>query len=889
MAAISPPKIHRNQITVFEEPPELGAQPSEFKIELTNLVEQDTVQSRKSRLKVMDGPYLIVGFDTEFKTPEYHVSRDDIDTGQAKFRVLSYQFHAKTSDGIEWQGINCTQGEERLTLAEFLVFVLGKGIQEFRTALIPTTIFLVGHFTRADIPAFADFKELQDYMSAVRNTFLSIDKHLMISIEDSTGNIIQLRVVLRDTMLLTPQASKSLKGIGKLVGFEKLQLHPDPKTHKNWITRMDWVRLHHWESYKAYALMDASICLRYIEKIIEQYENVTGKKKVPVTLTSIGVDLLLKHWREDLQHDPLELIGKEKPQGGYFDKNKGYYVKFKDPVPIEELSHHLQFITESYHGGRNEQYWFGPAIEDNWIDIDLSSAYPTAMSIIGTPDWRAIRDTKKLEDFTATTLGFAWVDFEFPKNVRYPCLPVRTSHGLIFPMKGTCYCAAPELVAAQELGAKIKIRKGVVIPTDPAQRIFMGFIRDCIKKRNDAGSKTLEGLFWKEISNSTYGKTAQGLMKKRVYDMREKATKQLPASEITNPCYASFITSFVRALLGEIMNNIPYKYQVFSCTTDGFLTNLPEDQIPNVISGQLANIFLKSRKELTGSDQIVEIKHKIKQPLGWRTRGQATLKTHSDSIPEEQRVVLAKGGIFTPPEAEDNEEQNQSILDLFFDRQTDSVIRVESLLGIRDIVEHDADAVTKVVSKRLSMEFDWKRQPTHVGTSNEYNHVYFDTQPWMNVDQFDKVRELWDERLKNNPICLKTENDFNNLADFIECNSHPNQAGKYMKRNKPDIARLKQLLCSAWQESKAGLKKGLPKTANEFAELLTSYGIPTKRSDVENGAKRSFVDHMHTCPPTDQVKEILGNLKSVFPKLRIDTFLYKNTKRESVTLRPRIG
>ena len=353
MAAISAPKLHGNQVTVFEEPPELGAPLSKFKIELTNLVEQETDQSRKSKLKVMDGPYLVVGFDTEFKTPEYHVSRDDIDSGHAKFRVLSYQFHAKTSDGLEWQGINCTHGEERLTLAEFLVFVLGKGAKEFGASRLPTTIFLVGHFTRADIPAFADFKELQDYMSAVRNTFLSIDKHMMINIEDSTGNIIQLRVVLRDTMLLTPQASKSLKGIGKLVGFEKLQLHPDPKIHKNWINRMDWVRQHHWESYKAYALMDATICLRYIENIIEQCENVTGKKKVPVTLTSFGVDLLLKHWKEDLHQDHLELIGKEKPQGGYYDKNKGYLNRPRNsrhPEALNLRSKRGCYEREAIHG-----------------------------------------------------------------------------------------------------------------------------------------------------------------------------------------------------------------------------------------------------------------------------------------------------------------------------------------------------------------------------------------------------------------------------------------------------------------------------------------------------------------------------------------------------------
>ena len=868
-------------VSVYETPPELGAMPTTF-----TLAEDDFWQPSPEEAKnkgMMSSPYLIVGFDTEFKTPDYLVNTQDVASGVAKYRVLSYQFHAKTNDGKEWQGICCTKGDERLSIADFMAFVLGKGSNNHEIKALPTNIFLVGHFTRADIPAFEDFKSQTEYLSSVRNTFLSIEQYIPIHLKSSTDDVAKLKIILRDTMLLTPQASKSLRAIGDLVGHPKVQLDPDPVVHKQLIERMDEVRRDHWESYRQYALMDATICVRYIEKIIDQYEAVTGKKKVPVTLTSIGVDLLLKSWAEDLCIDHLSTLGKEEVYKSIFNKNSGHYTKKKFEVDIEELSHHIPFITECYHGGRNEQNWFGPGFEDNWIDIDLASAYPTAMSLIGLPNWKAIRESKKLDDFTPTTLGFAWVDFKFPEGTRYPTLPVRTDNGLIFPLEGTCYCAAPEIFAARELGCRIQIRRGVIIPTDPSIPIFGVFIKKCIEKRNIAGSKTLEGLFWKEISNSTYGKTAQGLHKKRVYDMRDQDTRPLPPSRITNPCFAAYITSFVRAVLGEIMNSTDKDSIVFSCTTDGFITNEPKERIPNITNGTICTIYSEARKLLTGDEQMVEIKHEIRQPLGWRTRGQATLRQQESLLDDPMGIVLAKGGLFTKPESETTVQQNKEVIEQFFKRQPDTMIRVQSLTGIRDIVEHDADLVPKEINKRLSMEYDWKRQPDCVDTNTEFNHIYFSTRPWKNIDQFKQVRLLWNEYTKGDPHCIKNRESFDEFADYVECRALSPEKSKYLHKDKPDIKRLRQALCSAWQHEEAGIKQPRSMTARKFAELLESMGIPCKRADVENGKKKPF--ELHTCPPTTTTIRLLNQVKQSFPKLKMNMLLMKTKNRDSVTIR----
>ncbi len=126
--------------------------------------------------------------------------------------------------------------------------------------------------------------------------------------------------------------------------------------------------------------------------------------------------------------------------------------------------------------------------------------------------------------------------------------------------------------------------------------MFGSFIKDCIEKRKQHPKKSFEAMFWKEIANSTYGKTAQGLREKRVYDMRDQTMKALPPSAITNPFFASYITSFVRAVLGEIINRIPPDKVVFSATTDGFITDAVHKEIEGAQGGTLATLFMQAQE-----------------------------------------------------------------------------------------------------------------------------------------------------------------------------------------------------------------------------------------------------------------------------------------------------
>lgn len=820
---------------------------------------------------------LLVGFDTEFKAPNVPVTRADVKAGDAKFEVLSYQVWCRIYDpagkapDVEWGGVLYPKKGERIDSGALLRFAVECGIKDGAVSKFPTSVILVGHFTRADIPALSDFKKLTVFMDSVRNTFLTLKEKIWVSplVDDPS---LMLEVQLRDTMLLAPEGSKSLAAIGDLVGAPKIVLDPDPAKEQFFKENMDQLLADQPKLFETYALRDAQICVRYALMLLDLHKEVLGEAVLPVTMTGIGVNLLLKAWDAE-QKDRFALLGKTVIKEKVYDPRKGRYRTKKTVVNQENVELHLRLATECYHGGRNEQFWFGPGFEDTWTDYDLSGAYPTAMSLIRTPDWENMTLSKVVADFTADVLGVALVDFEFPNSVRFPSLPVRSQGGLFFPRKGRSYCASPEIAVAAALGAKLSIQHGLIVPYKDDFRMYGSFIKYAIGRRNEHPKKSFMNLFWKENANATYGKTAQGLMEKRVYSMREHGTVPLPESAITNAYNAAYITSFPRALLAEILNALPEDVTVFSATTDGFLTNATEAQIDLAQQGPLATLFRESRGFLTGKAEVLETKHAIRRPLGWRTRGQATLVPGRSNYGEDYDYVLAKGGIKSPDGVDTTRQRNAHIVDLFMNRRPDSVINMSILTGLRDIVEYDADLVRKEADRRLSMEFDWKRRPSAAVDANTPRHLAFCTEPWDTIEQIDRVRELWERYNSDKRHCLKSVGDFQAFARFVLTHTTLDDArGRYLKKDAPDLSRLRQSLCSAWYSSAAGITLnggGLSNSA--FASVLTEVGLQASRYDVENGRSKPFIAHQ--CAGTEEVLAALKKLKLRWPELQPELFL----------------
>ena len=370
----------------------------------------------------------------------------------------------------------------------------------------------------------------------------------------------------------------------------------------------------------------------------------------------------------------------------------------------------------------------------------------------------------------------------------------------------------------------------------------------CVGKRSEAeaAKSSLEAAFWKEISNSSYGKLAQGLKEKQVFNIKEAGMQVMPPCRVTNPFFAAFTTSFVRATLGELMNKLPPSVVVSNCTTDGFLCTATEEQIATAINGPLFTTYQQYRAKLTGVDLVpwsecLKVKHRIKQPLGWRTRGQATLQ----SIPNE-KIVLAKAGIRTPRECDTDDLQNDWIVDHFINRTPESKFQVDYSPSIRSIIlDGDKDWMISENEneKRLAMEFDWKRCP--VGSSvtsrsiNGTGHLYFDTKPWNSVQRFTHQRFKWQSYNKAKFRVLKTEADFKNFETYA---SQRKQKGIRTPTVDTEQSLLRKEMAAAFAQKLWGFDSVAPKfRRKEFVAWMNKNGVPMKLYDVANGMKHTVV------------------------------------------------
>lgn len=929
-------------------------------------------------------PYLLIGFDTEYQSPESLVDSEewksvkgkvDLDKeserkytnqtleyrymkerGLLQNEILSYQFHCKIVNPImndgkfvrneithEWEGIvfphqNTTtekqrrykSGKEkniktRLLLRELLYFIIVKGIIKYPNITIPTDSYLLSHFSRADIPSLMDYRiedgKVRDSLQNTRGSFVS-RKDVEVRISDE----VKFKIKIRDTILLAPAMKKKLEDLGKMLGEEKIQLDSDKEKEYYWKTHMKEYMENHYEDFKRYGIRDARITAMYSERLLEIHMKQTGNYILPKTLTSIAVTKLINMWKEEdwiknKKHPERDLLGiREKKYEVYNEKTqrsiKKKYFPFVDNVEFQK-----DFVTNSYHGGRNEQFIFGITWKDEWSDWDLTSAYPTAMSMIGEVSWEKSiwsysQDSYK--DLSMKDIGFYQVDFEFPSDVRYPCLPVRTPSGIIFPIKGRSICGLQEVKLADNLKAKITVIQSVLVPSNRKRKIFEKFAMECIKQRKNAedsiGKDSLEKHFWKEMSNSTYGKTAQGLRRRMIYDLKLSNVKALDYSRITHPFFASFITSYVRATLAEVMNNIPRDKCIFSVTTDGFLTNSTDKEMEESQHGELCKVLKQQMKKIKGNETILEVKHKVKQLLGWRTRGQATIE-EGDWLEGDDNLVLAKSGIKLADEYEKTE-QNRTIVDYFINRKYSHKTRYSNLSGVREVWEYDGnDMVSKPIIKTLNMEFDYKRKPSYLKDVNfkwrnkEYTHLYFETEPWKDLEEYTHIRSNIESFNKNETKlrCMKTVEDFKVFKNYVdERLAIPQQHKAYLHKKDGGKERIRQMILCAYRKEQAGVtdemyieedyleidnikyKLQIPQfkkiSWSNWVKIFKDVGIECKKLHIQNSHHSPKEYTPHRIPKTEKTESILKVLKYTnFPKLNIEELLSNEKGIELIT------
>ena len=568
---------------------------------------------------------------------------------------------------------------------------------------------LIGHHTSADLSLLKDFENFKSELDLVNKSLITLGKGFRY------GNY---NVIIRDTMLLAPASQKSLASIGKLYNFEKIELSEFEINHMDVFLANDPVK------YKEYAMKDSLITLKHAIWMENFYFKIGGVG-VPTTLSNIGNKYVKDYWSAisypgyQLEIAPDYLIGEasilQTPIG---------LSKFGD------LGLKMSMYISNYKGGRNESFMFGVDINNGnyWFDYDLVSAYTTVLFKAGHPDYKnGVRASKEdLKQMSRDYLIYSYTiikcNFRFPETVKYPSIPVYVDGtSTVYPLEGEgSVLTGAEYLIAKAQGCDFEIDEIYTIPffeqieneSESKSKSnylypFKEIITEIQSKRREHPKGTIANLMYKEIGNSIYGSVVRGMSDKRKYDNKSGKTVRMRAHFLTNPIIASWITSYIRCVIGECLHNVHLLGgKVVSVTTDGFITNITdlETEILNNPKCEktrtLLENFIKLRKDLSGDETALELKNISNGIISWTTRGQLGVGSNLRATTGFQNKSLSQ----------------EYLIDLFcnkldFQNNSKDMEYVQtSLRTATEILKHGGHVTRKYRDQRFSLVFDNRRE-----------------------------------------------------------------------------------------------------------------------------------------------------------------------------------
>ena len=603
------------------------------------------------------------------------------------------------------------------------------------------------HFTPAELSVIDDFGSIKTSIDLVQGTSLvTLHNAITKNCYDRSRNAHPVRIHIADTMLLAPDGAKKLDDLGDILGLEKLELPADHS--KDQMLRFLQDRP---KDFEAYAIRDAEIAARYLERIQKECRDLglTDNYR-PITIGALAVRTFTTRLQQ-AGHSYDDIMGMRRGNqrtGVRRSSSTRIHTNIKAEV-------HEDLAIRCYHGGRNECFLFG-AFDEVFTDYDLEGAYSTALAAVIEPDYDNLFETKDPEDFTLDRMGYAAVKWKFPADTtRFTCLFHRDEqgHGLIYVLEGEGFVTSPEIDLARRMGAEIEIAYGVVVPPKPdGIRPFLEISRWVNEQRRiyDKKKFPFENAFYKLIGNNIYGKVAQGLKdKSRVFNTLTGNTRQLERSAISDAYAAAYVTGLVRATTSEIISQLPSTVLVGNTITDGVCTAATDAEMAQAIEGPQCQFFADLREMITGSRNIIEKKGTTAGMVFMRAR------MHASINPEGGKPILAKvnmpmGHLRTDEgEALPDEEKNRILLQTFFDRAWDKEWHSRNITTARKLWDTEGDLLNEDKVQYVGMDYDMKRRPSDPemgnATSTTKPHLRFSTRPHRTYAEYQKARKVFDQ------------------------------------------------------------------------------------------------------------------------------------------------
>lgn len=856
-----------------------------------------------SQVIVGDGPDAIAGWDTEYY--------NDPDTGEKK--IICSQIHL-IGEGGELSDIHFSKNGERISLMDHLLRVLLLAMQRKIVRVWPRRIRVGAYFLRADLDSTTEFQEIKHRLDSAGGRICTIGKGLTYSLlphaleslldpatdaasEDNQpsavprrasalisqdGRLRLLSIQFLDMAAFTAMGT-SLEDVGTQVGVEKVELGPEnPKD------RMDLLLVKDPALFEAYALADAKIVARFMVETMRLAKELTGSSDLSPTASAFAQKYFLQTL-EDAGLQREACFGVEKIKTAVWSDRADRVRTITDEVLVPQREDHRAFVTKAYHGGMNMVMWSGPSELGDWRDWDLVSAYPSAMLSLRLIDYAHPRVSTNINDYMGDVVGFAHVEFDYDDParetpVRQPGLPVDGGNrGLLYPRRGRSYCTAAELAVAVRLGCRITaFHHGVIFPWvgeaegQPPNdvRIFEQFVRECRKRRSEETKGSVKEKLIKLCMSSLYGRVAMGIKEKRVFDTRSGTSVRLPQSPISNEIMAGHITGQIRATLAEVLANLPADRRALSVTTDGMICNCSLDELP--LNGVMAQRYMDWAERATGKREIFEEKHRVRQVIVMKTRGQVTAEVMND-VAEDKQTILAKVGVSPPPEVK-KRDHNAYMLELYLHRHPGQKTMIRPFISIRGQWSSDSGFIRLEREQRLNLEPDWKNRlikPRMIMVKG-IEHIACETEPWENAEQGLDARAIFDGWIRKNT--LKTLEDWQSWQECYQlgvARRAKRRQGKAsnginMTEEGP-VGMLRRMFLRAWSQETLRLEKRLSRP--KMAALLTALGLVTTVDDVKNAGRSTHRFEEGVVPRTPEVVACIDKLRAIFPDAELERLL----------------
>ena len=317
---------------------------------------------------------------------------------------------------------------------------------------------------------------------------------------------------------------------------------------------------------------------------------------------------------------------------------------------------------------------------------------------------------------------------------------------------------------------------------------------------------------------------------------------------MTQPALAPMITGLLRAVLSEILANLPAHVEVHSVTTDGWLSTASETEARAATHGPVCRYFAQLRALVApdGSDEILECKKTARKVLVCKTRGTFTIERggplnsailaragHRLPEPVDCGKCAGECGVADCPEPDYAEALTW--LSRFRSRAHDSKILRKQFIDIATQWRGAHDLVALAVESTMNLEYDMKRKP--VDLLDEDGLLQFRTRPWGTAEQFLTHRQKFDK-------WVKSGNTPRTVGDYARFQQWTGRDHRCLHRDQQARTDFEQAVITMCAQGSCGLavwsrqhRDGL--TRQQLAEILKNCGLTVTERSLDARALRT--------------------------------------------------